>query len=76
MSMSHGGEVSNNIYLDLPLPEVLLPLLLSAVDSKQVTVTSQMLPSVNQLVSAYRYDYLPKPSLNYYPLTELNFSVR
>ena len=54
MSMSHGGEVSHIIYLDLPLPEVLPPLLLSAVDSKQVTVTSQMLPSVNQLVSAYR----------------------
>mgnify|MGYP001800640953 CR=1 FL=1 len=43
---------------------------------KQVTVTSQMLPSVNQLVSAYRYDYLPKPSLNYQSLIELNFSVR
>ena len=55
MSMSHGGEVSNIIYLDLPFPEVRPPLLLSAVDSKQVTVTSQMLPSVNQLVSAYRY---------------------
>ena len=76
MSMSHGGEVSNIIYLDLPLPEVLPPLLLSAVDSKQVTVTSQMLPSVNQLVSAYRYHYLPKPNLNYHSLTELNFSVR